>query len=253
MFFFYFDILVCMNLNVKFELNKELDKKMAFKFLLSSKVGGGDFSIGVTRPHPELLGIKEKDKKEATELINEYFDKYYENNVEILEKEKKELKEKWSKIEGKFIIQLNKIFKNPTPPEGKYIGYLSTIDCNPRFLNDKTFQVFRHRGMPPDFMATQEIVMHEILHFFFYDYAVKKYPEIFDGLDMNKGIFWKLAELFNDVIISLPEFVELHKITKVGVYPDHKKYVEPMKNIWNNNPDIDKWIIKAYEYLNSEK
>ena len=89
MFFFYFDILVCMNLNVKFELNKELDKKMAFKFLLSSKVGGGDFSIGVTRPHPELLGIKEKDKKEATELINEYFDKYYENNVEILEKEKK--------------------------------------------------------------------------------------------------------------------------------------------------------------------
>jgi hypothetical protein len=237
-----------MNLHVKFELNKALDKRIALKFINAGVFAGSDDSTRVVRPHPELAEAKGKDETEAKKIIDIYLDKYYEKNFEELKTALNGFEEKWSVAETRFISQLNNIFKNQTPPEGKYIGYLSIIDGGVRDLGDKTFQVFYKHGMGSNFCA-----MHEVLHFFFYDYAVKKYPEIFGGLNMNNGIFWRLAEVFNDMIMSLPEFVELHGVTKMGVYPDHKKYIEPMKKIWNDNPDIDKWILGAYEYLKSEK
>jgi len=234
--------------NIKFELNKELDKQMAFVFLSrTSKVGGVDFSQGVTKPHPALEEARTKEEGERKEIISEYFDKYYKENEKELKSEVINFRDNWSKVESKFIDQINKIFKNPIPPEGKYIGYLSIINCNPRFLDSKTFQIFnKHRA------GSNLITAHEVLHFFFYDYAGNKYPEIFKELDTNTGIYWLLAELFNDVILSLPEFIEIHGNKEIQSYPKHQEYFEYMKKLWGDNPDIDSWIIKAYNYLKKE-
>lgn len=234
--------------NIKFELNKELDKQMAFIFLSrTAKVGGVNFSQGVTKLHPSLGEAKVKGEEDRKDLINKYFDKYYEDHDEELKMEIIEFKNRWSKVELKFIEQINKIFKNPNLPKGKYIGYLSIINCNPRFLDSKTFQIFnKHRA------GSNLVTAHEVLHFFFYDYAENKYPEIFKELDANKGVYWMLAELFNDMILSLPEFIEIHGNKEVQSYPKHQEYSEYMKKLWSDNPDIDNWIIEAYNYLSKE-
>jgi hypothetical protein len=93
------------------------------------------------------------------------------------------------------------------------------------------------------------VAIHEILHFFFYDYAVKRFNSIFDGLNTNNGIFWTLAELFNDVVQALPEFNELQGEVEVFGYPDHTKHQEYLRKLWSDEPDVDSWIPKAYEYL----
>ena len=235
-----------MNLDIKFQLNKKLDKEIALNFL-NIKASGVDFSRGVIDPHPELKNIKSKNNEERKEIIDKYFDKFYEENSEKLENEIIRFKDNWSKIEEEFIIQLNKIFKNPTPPEGKYIGYLSIVNCNPRFLHNKTFQIFRNHNS-----GSNHVAMHEILHFFFYDYAVNKYPEIFSKLDTNTGIFWTLAELFNGVILALLEFTQMCKSEKVKIYPDHEEYIDKVKEFWDDNSDIDDWLIKSFDYINKE-
>lgn len=234
-----------MNLKVKFELNKEIDKQMTNIFLSGSfKLGGVDFSKNITYFHPKLEKVKKKNDNERKKFISEYFDEYYKKHFEELEKKVIKIEKEWRRVEKKFINQLNKIFKNPVPPKGKYIGYLSVINCNPRFLDNKTFQVFyKHKS------GSNLVIAHEILHFFFYDYAVKRHTDIFTSLDTNKGIFWGLAELFNDVVMALPEFVEIHGNKDVGGYPYHEQYIDHVKKLWDNNPNIDNWLIETYNHL----
>lgn len=234
-----------MNLQIKFELNKSLDKAMAFEFL-NMKAGGMDFSDRIISVHPELKIIVDKDENEQKQLISDYFDKFYETNDKDLKAHLLQMGNDWEKDESKFILQLKSIFKNTPVPEGKYIGYLSIINCNPRFLEDKTFQVFyKHRS------GSNFITVHEVLHFFFYDYAERAYPEIFKKLDQNSGAYWDLAELFNDVVMSDLNFISKEYSEHAKPYPDHVKHFDRVKDLWGNNPDLDAWLIEAYNYLAS--
>jgi len=235
-----------MDLKIKFELNKELDKQMASVFLSrNKKVGGVDFSLGVIKPHPELEKIK-LEVKENMHILNDCFDKYYLEHEKELQYALKTAKEDWGVIETIFIEQLNILFKNPAVPEGKYIAYLSTINCNPRFLDTKTFQVYwKHRD------GTNMVVAHEVLHFFFYSYAIKKHPDVFGSLDTNTGLFWVLAEVFNDVVLSLSELNVVHGKDSFYSYPAHKEYSKYLKKVWAMNLDIDNWLHEGYDYLSS--
>ncbi len=212
-----------MKLHITFKLNKELDKEMALVFL-DNEAGGVDFSQGVTGPHPEIKNIKEKSEVERKEIINDYFDRYYKKHEKELLDCIEQFREDWEPVENKFIEQINKIFKNPETPEGKYIGYLSIINCNPRFLDSKTFQIFyKHRA------GSNYIAAHEVLHFFFYDYANRNHSDVFAKLNPDDGIYWDLAELFNGVILDLPEFIAMHGQVETKVYPAHEKHIILMK------------------------
>lgn len=232
-----------MNLKIKFELNKPLDKAMAFEFL-DTKAGGIDFSGGIISVHPELKVILGKDENEQKQIISDYFDKFYETNDEDLRAHLLQMGQDWDNDESKFIHQIENIFKNPPVPEGKYIGYLSIINCNPRFLEDKTFQVFYKHPSGSNFVTA-----HEVLHFFFYDYAERRYPEIFKKLDQNFGVYWDLAELFNNIVMSDQNLISKEYSKHTKSYPDHVKYFDMVRTFWEKNPGLDAWLIEAYNYL----
>lgn len=94
--------------------------------------------------------------------------------------------------------------------------------------------------------------MHEILHFFFYDYVFKNHPRL-RKLDPNRGILWDLAEIFNSVILSTSEFKNLHKQKRNWSYPAHRKYLKDLKKYWRDSKNIDIWIKKAFDYLKKQK
>ena len=231
---------------ISYKLNKALDKEMALEFL-NIKAGGVNFSNGIIGVHPELKGISKKKKPAQKKSIDLHFDNFYKQHKDYLNKRIIEFQMDWNKVEKKYFKEVNKIFKNHAWPKGKYIGYLSIIDCNPRFLNNKTVQVFYFH--PEGSVA---VTAHELLHFIFYDYCSKKHSKIFKNLDPNDGIFWDLAEIFNAIILSQPEFVKIHKIKKQSNYPAHKKHIPVLKRMWNKEKDLDKWIIKGLEYLKNE-
>ena len=227
-----------------FKLDKTLDKKMAFEFL-NIKQGGVDFSDGIIGVHPELECLKKtKTKDKIVEIINKHFDFFYKKHSNYLLKKTVEFNEEWSSVEDKFFKEVDEVFKNKIQTKSVYEGFISIIDCNPRFIKDNSFQVFYFH--PP---GVKYVASHEIMHFIFYEYAQKSLPNIFKELNTEKGIFWDLAEMFNAIILSLPEFKKIHNVENISCYPDHEKHLNYLSKLWFKNPSIDEWLIKSFNYL----
>jgi len=216
---------------------------MALAFL-DIKAGGIDFSKGIVNVHEELRGIRLKNSAAKKKMIDSHFDYFYQKHNKYLHNQIKKFQTEWDELESRYFKEMTKVFKGQLFPKGKYIGYLSIIDCNPRFLDNKTFQIFYYQ---PN--GSVDTACHELTHFIFYDYCLKKYPTIFKKLDTERGIFWDLAEIFNNIILSLPQFVAVHGNKKIVAYPEHKKYIAQLGKDWLRNRDTDKWILRAFEYL----
>ncbi len=200
-------------LNVKYVLNKKLDRWTAREF----KAG-----------------------------TNDYVDKFYKLHLEKLQNFAKTAKNRWDKIAPSFFSVTSKIFKNYSWPKGKYIGYVSIFNHNPRFLKNKIFQVyFRHKA------GSNYITAHELLHFIFYDYAIKKHANLFRDKNTESGIFWDIAEIFDYIILRSPEFVKILGAKKQIIYPEHKRYISRLNKLWKNNPEIDSFITGAYKLIQS--
>ncbi len=235
------------SLTITFALNKELDKKMTRAFL-QVKASGVDFGQGIISLHPALAETRNVSEEGLKQIVNQYIDTFYEQNDQILQACVSQMHTDWQQDEKQFIEQLDKLFHHLQVPEGKYIGYLSICNCNPRFLENKTFQVFyKHPS------GSNYITAHEVLHFFFYDYVGKKYPNLFETLDPNSGIYWDLAELFNAVIMSSPDFISKAYSQNTKPYPNHVQYFSTLKAFWDEDPNIDSWVPKSYEYILAKK
>jgi len=220
---------------------------MALVFL-SVKAGGIDFSNGIIGVHPELKNIKKKNKTIQKKIIDQYFDNFYQKHKDYLEKGVKEFQTEWNKTEEEYFRAVAIIFKNHPWPKGKYIGYLSIINCNPRFIKDKTFQVFYFH---PEGVVS--VTAHELLHFIFYDYCLKKHSKIFKKLNPDNGVFWNLAEIFNVIILSLPAFKKIHPRKSIKSYPEHKITLPVLRKYWQKLPKIDEWLVKSYDYLERKR
>jgi hypothetical protein len=228
--------------HVRYKINKQLDAKMALVFW-GWKTGGIDFTNNIIGVHPELKILKNKSKILQKKIINSYFDAFYKKHTKYLKGQIKKTQSGWNKVEKRYFKEVTKIFRNHSFPKGKYWGYLSILNCNPRFLNNKTFQFFYYRPQWAIFVTA-----HELLHFIFYDYCLKKYPKIFKRLNPNCGLFWDLAEIFNTIILTRKEFEKIHQVKGVVSYPKHKKIVKKIERKYQDKKiqldDLIKDILK---------
>jgi len=210
---------------LKFKLNKPLDKKMAFEFLNYQK-DGLDFGSNIIKFHPQLKSVKKiKSLGKKQKLINQYIDRFYSKNKKELVSAKKKLEILWKKNANNFYKKVDKIFNKPQWLKGKYICYISILPCGPRFLENKTFQSFyklNGRGL--------ERIQHEMLHFIFYDYIKKNFSKKF--IKDNQEKIWVLSEIFNAIILE-------H-----APYPAHKKLTPYYQKIWRLSKNIDDFFKK---------
>ena len=184
---------------------------------------------------------KTKSIKNSEGEIKKYVNERYLRNKDILANKKEEIEEMYKNKEKEFFLLSNKIFKKNPWPKGGYISYLSIFDFGPRFLEEKSFQIFAFDKKKMILFS----IFHEILHFQFYDYCLKNYSKIFQRLDKEKGFFWDMSEVFNAVIQDSPEFQKIQgKIKNIG-YPDHKEKIKIASSFWNG--DVDLWIEKYLE------
>jgi hypothetical protein len=198
-------------------------------------------------PHVQFQINEDLDRWTAREFrigVPEGVEGFYKINGDELQRFIATARESWDSISPLFFDTVSMLFHQHPWPKGEYIGYASMFDCNPRFLDTKTFQVYyKHRA------GSNYVTAHELLHFMFYDYAVKKHADLFEGKSTETGIFWDVAEVFNAVLLHSPLLLPIHNIEEPIVYPEHKNWVEHMKEAWNNNSDIDSFIIRAYQYI----
>ena len=228
---------------IKLQFDQKLDQDMAWFFYNNQKFGGCDFWKGrALKHHPLLDNIESSGNKKK--YLNNYIDEYYLTHAKEIKLLSNKIKE-YLEEQEKYFIAVDKIFKGYPWPKNKIIGYFSIFDFCPRFLKDAKFQTFIYDNRNVQLFVTY----HECLHFIFYDFAQKKFPETLGKMNTEEGKFWALAEVFNIVIQTTDDFINLHgKIENIG-YPDHKELIKQGSLLWNKNPNVSDWIVEMMQII----
>lgn len=222
---------------VRFQLNKKLDKEMCLEFL-DLKEAGVDFGAGIIELYPELESVQEATKSKKQGIIDDFVDIYYLKQLTELKERVRDFKKTWRLVEKKFYQEVEQIFDGYPWPKGKYICYLSIFNCNPRFLEDKTFQVFyRYQD------GISSVVAHEMLHFMFYDYIAHKFLKQYAKESKEK--IWEISEVFNSLILTLPPFGEIVGPSEILLYPEHAELLLEFKNLWKHSKNIDDFLTQV--------
>ena len=223
-----------MNLQPKlnFHLNADLDK-----WACSSNV----FYNSILNAYPELVNGKDLDPKAKKAFNDNYIDNYYKKHKKELEDALERMEKDWRKIESKFFEVTDKLFDIPWP-EGRYICYLSIFNCNPRFIETKEFQAFyKHPA------TTNHVCAHEMLHLIFYNYVEKSFSKEYERL--GEKVIWKLSEIFNDVVLRLPEFVAITDQKDPAFYAETKQELDDAIKLWSETKTVKAFVSKYFELL----
>ena len=211
---------------MKIELNKELDKEVYLDFN-NAVIGGADFGKKILDIHPKI----------TKENYIEYIDNYYTEHADELSEFLDEAKKCFLDVETDLFNQLSLYFKQK-PNFENIICYLSIFNCNPRYIETKTFQVFYKKS----YNMKKEVISHELTHFSFYDFCYEL------GLNDNREL-WELSEIFNVIFLNLEPIRNAIGAEELLFYPELKEKLEAIKIIWNKNPEPNEFILKSMEYL----
>ena len=215
---------------ITISFDKELDK-MVYEDFHDFSIAGVDFGDKIKHDHPEI----------TEENYKNYIDNFYkENSLEMqnsLIKINKILLEK----QDLFFDAVENLFKKDFR-DIKASGFLSIFDCNPRYLEEKSFQMFYKRND----MDKLEVVFHELLHFIFFDYCDSFLKEETKDLDKNKGVLWELSEVFNVIVLNLPQFREILQGEECLFYSDLKEKLKIANSLWLDSRGDIKNFITSY-------
>ena len=209
-------------LSMKIALNKKLDKEVYLDFR-EGFAGGVDFGKKITRDHPNI----NKDN------YSKYIDNFYSTHKSELEKTLAETIKCFDDVKDVLFSELQKYFGHDYSKEN-YTCYLSIFDCNPRYLENKSFQVYY--GRPYD--LRKEMIAHELTHFAFYDFC----HEV--GIDDSKTL-WELSEIFNVIFLNLPSIRKVIGAEELLFYPDLKDKLEQVKKTRNEYSDAKDFIVSS--------
>lgn len=199
--------------------------------------GGIDFGKGIVKLHPKLKSVRLlKNIAQKKKAIHLYFNNYYHTHNIAINRSIQNLQRVWRKKEKKFLVVTEKLFGDFQFPQGKYIAYASIINCNPRFLDSKTFQFFYKKTLA-DRIYT---VAHELLHFIFFDFVEKKLKN--KTKDLSEDQLWDLSEIFNVIIFESSQYQNIIDKRYVLPYPDHKHLLPQFRKVYRDSCNTEEFI-----------
>lgn len=229
---------------IVFKQSKALDLKTAL-FFRHIKAGGIDFrQKGIINPHPVL-----KKYRHLTSLIlKKHVNLYYQQNEKKIALACQKAENEWAAVKSDFFLLTKILFPNHSFSPGKYLCYLSIWNCNPRNLQTKSFQVFyKHKSF-------KEIIIHEMLHFIFYNYLYKNCPKCKNAKYAKK--IWNISEALNIIIQNSTQWRKKLKTQLQNPYPKHKKLIQKMRMVWKKRKNIDslfKELLPEYKNIKNER
>ncbi|MFH1298483.1 MAG: hypothetical protein ABII07_01530 [Patescibacteria group bacterium] len=232
---------------LRFCLNKKLDEYMAEEFL-NVRGGGIDFGGGIVKIHQQLKSVKSlKNIAQRKKAIRVYFDNYYRIHGTAMLRKTERVQNAWRKQEKKYITITEDFFGGFRFPKGKYIAYTSIINCNPRFLESKTFQFFYKKPLA-DVIYT---IAHELLHFIFFAFVEKKFKK--ETKHLSEDQLWNLSEIFNVVVLKSSQYCHVVNQKFVIPYPDHRRYIRQFEKVYKNSRNTEEFIRRGITIISAKK
>lgn len=232
------------NPTIQLKFDQKLDQELAWDFYSDPEFGGCNFwEERALSHHSKLLEIKLV--KNPKIFLDKYISEFYSSHFDEMKKRGQKISIYLNQSQNDFFKIVDKIFIHHPWPKKKFIGFFSIFDFCPRFLDWGGFQIFLYDNRNMQLFT----IFHEMLHFIFYDFAQKTFPEKFKNLSTDEGIFWDLAEIFNAVVQDTSSFIKLHDKIKSFGYPNHKNLITKGRNLWRKNQDLSKWIIEMMKII----
>lgn len=227
------------NPHVNFEIDREMDYWTVGEFLTFDS--SDTFSKNILSTYPKLKDAQNLEDSTKISFYKKYVDQVYKDRETDLFNIQKEVQESWDSVEQRFLEKTQKLFNGHPWPEGSYVGFLSIFNCNPRFLKEKTFQVYYKH---PEGLLY--VCAHEMLHFMFYDYLDKN-PELTREVVESK--IWDFSEIFNIIILQTPQFVEITCTPEPYSYKEHENRIPKIRKLMEKSKNIDDMIKESFRFL----
>jgi hypothetical protein len=223
---------------ITFVLDKEYDKDSILEFL-DDKDEFLDFGHErIIQFHPELERYRGKDKEIQKKAISDYVDTYYKKNTDELKLSSEKLQSFWDEIAPRYFAEIKKIFGSlDVYRERAIIASPSITNCGDIADDHTRFHIWYKWCEKPE--EAKGLIAHEILHFYYYAHIREK--ELSNLIDQ-----WDLAEIFNVVILGLPQFVALLGKPDFG-YEQHDQYIPHYRKLWKESASLDKYLQKTNE------
>ena len=219
-----------------FKQDIEFDNDIGTYFL-NDTIDGFDFGQDrIISEHPIFANWRELEEQELAQKVQSYTKAYYTEHNEEIEKSMAEMQTLWDNIASQYFKAVEGIF-------GTLDFYEPTdLIANPSIFKAgvvgedmKSFQIWYKTIKEPHEVLRH--IAHEILHFYYYTY-IKKHE--YDAGEKN----WELAEIFNVVILNLPEFQILIEKKEIG-YAQHAQLIPKYRKIWEQSEGINSYLDKT--------
>jgi len=218
---------------VKFNIDHKLDIDVIANFI-DKKIG--DFDFGQDRiisEHPKLEKAKLLSSNKKLSFVEEYVKEYYHKHANEIETATEKMQALWQEIEELYYTEIYRLFGGLDFYKPDLISaYVSITKCGVIGDDQKSFQIwYNTMGEPTE---VKRHVAHEVLHFYYYAYLDKK--------GMKKILQdWDTAEIFNVVILNLPQFIKLTGKKEEG-YKIHQNKLRFYKDLWVKSGELDKYL-----------
>ena len=198
--------------------NEVLDAEMYTEFC-SLSVAGADFGQEIRDDHPNITPANYK------EYIHTFYETYHSDMDDMMRATQKDLDAKSPDYFKALRMHFGKDFSTTD-----YVGFVSIFNCNPRFVESGTFQIF-YKKRPTHRI---EVCFHEVMHFAFFDFCREHVSDI-SRFDVNTGPLWELSELVNILLLNRSEFRVLIGIEETLFYTTLATKLSVIREIWSKN------------------
>jgi hypothetical protein len=220
---------------VRFKISKKFDKEIGVYFL-NNRIGKYDFGKDrIISEHPIFSRWRKLNEEELWEQVGPYVDQYYRDHRIEIESSLAAMQATWDKISERYFKEVERVFGPLSFYRPKNIvAHLSIFKCGVIEDNLRGFQIWYKTEKEPD--EVRRHVAHEVLHFYYYAYLKKTKR---NRLREN----WDAAEIFNRVVLNLPEFRALTEREELG-YSMHTRRLPKYLRLWQSSSDIDEYLDK---------
>lgn len=217
-------------------IDKEWDKEVIALFI-DEKDNHYDFGYErIGKLHPELAALRGKPNDGKTRIIDDYVERYYTEHLQEIEDARLMMTKMWTSIEDKYFVELAKIFgRLDFYPKYEIKAALSIAAAGVIGDDNASFQIWYKTANDPREVCRH--FAHEILHFYYFSYLKK------NGLvELSKD--WDLSEIFNVIILGLPQFVIITGKADQG-YEQHEKYFAHYRNLWSESKNLNEYLMRT--------
>lgn len=177
--------------------------------------------------------------------IDEVVTSEYNKLSKIFDESINNYREYWNSISSEYLSILFN-YLNIDSYEDSLTVFVGILPIAPRDINNR--EIYINIGMEKNNFLN--IITHEVLHFVWFSKFKSLFPEISYEEFNAPNFAWIYSELLTPIILNLDSIVKLTHTHEECLYDFMSgEVMNSLKNIFDNNNQIDERIREGYEYI----